>query len=89
MFDQRANPEVTRRFAERLPFVALLDVSDRRADAVHIGGTGTTVADYETNADYDADVPVVAFSPTRPSQRTGSSRWRSSFTCSRERDCDA
>lgn len=47
---------VDRETGDRLTVV---DVSELRADAVEIGAADTTVADYETNADYDPDVPVV------------------------------
>ncbi|PGF16074.1 hypothetical protein CP556_08060 [Natrinema sp. CBA1119] len=39
--------------------LTVVDVSELRADAVEIGAADTTVAEYETNADYDPDVPVV------------------------------
>ncbi|QSX00751.1 SWIM zinc finger family protein [Haloterrigena alkaliphila] len=47
---------VDRETGDRLTVV---DVSDLRADAVGIGGTDTTVAEYATNEDYEPDVPVV------------------------------
>ena len=47
---------VDRETGDRLTVV---DVSDLRADTVQIGATGSTVADYATNEDYDPDVPVV------------------------------
>ncbi|RQG95100.1 SWIM zinc finger family protein [Natrarchaeobius chitinivorans] len=40
--------------------LTVVDVSDRRADAVRIRAADCTVAEYETNAAYDPDVPVVA-----------------------------
>ena len=39
--------------------LTVVDVSDLRADAVTIGGSDTTVADYATNEHYDDGVPVV------------------------------
>ncbi|MDS0476315.1 SWIM zinc finger family protein [Natrinema sp. 1APR25-10V2] len=47
---------VDRETGDRLTVV---DVSELRADAVEIGAADTTVAEYETNEGYDADVPVV------------------------------
>ncbi|WP_306054521.1 SWIM zinc finger family protein [Natronococcus wangiae] len=47
---------VDRETGDRLTVV---DVSELRADAVRLEATGRTVAEYETNANYDADVPVV------------------------------
>ncbi len=47
---------VDRETGDRLTVV---DVSDRRADAVRIETTGRTVAEYGTNEAYDPDVPVV------------------------------
>jgi len=40
--------------------VVVTALSDRSADAVTVPGTGQTVAEYETNADYPDDDPVVA-----------------------------
>jgi hypothetical protein len=39
--------------------VLVVRVTDERADAVEVDGTGRSVADYETNAGYPADDPVV------------------------------
>ncbi|MFC7232034.1 SWIM zinc finger family protein [Saliphagus sp. GCM10025308] len=39
--------------------LTVVDVSDLRADAVHISAADTSVADYVTNRRYDPDVPVV------------------------------
>ncbi|WP_255169168.1 SWIM zinc finger family protein [Natrononativus amylolyticus] len=39
--------------------LTVVDVSDLRADAVHITAADTTVADYGTNDRYDPDDPVV------------------------------
>ncbi len=39
--------------------LTVVDVSERRADAVRIRSAETTVADYATNSRYDPDVPVV------------------------------
>jgi hypothetical protein len=39
--------------------LTVVDVSELRADAVRLRATGNTVAEYATNANYDADVPVV------------------------------
>lgn len=47
---------VDRETGDRLTVV---DVSELRADAVRLEATGRTVAEYETNANYDPDVPVV------------------------------
>ncbi|RQG93201.1 SWIM zinc finger family protein [Natrarchaeobius halalkaliphilus] len=40
--------------------LTVVDVSEYRADAVRVRATDDTVAQYETNAAYDPDVPVVA-----------------------------
>ncbi|MFC4247070.1 SWIM zinc finger family protein [Natribaculum luteum] len=39
--------------------LTVVDVSDLRADHVRIRDAGSTVAEYGTNENYDADVPVV------------------------------
>ncbi|GAB3677767.1 SWIM zinc finger family protein [Halopiger thermotolerans] len=39
--------------------LTVVDVSEYRSDAVQIGGTDETVAEYATNEDYDPGVPVV------------------------------
>ncbi|RKD93871.1 SWIM zinc finger family protein [Halopiger aswanensis] len=57
--DHELRPGDTARDRETGDRLTVVDVSDYRADAVEIGTTGDTVAEYATNADYEPDVPVV------------------------------
>ena len=55
----RIYPGATVRDRETGDRLTVVDVSDRRADAVQIPDASTTVAEYGTNEHYEPDVPVV------------------------------